>query len=580
MLRGKQDIRSTINANRAKHLMETIRRRIMSGDGDHAQLKSKVFEAFSKYFTELSEPISTAVQLRSYGARDPKEYTELMAHAGDDLESAGREAKNLADSIVASFNLSKTLMRQLDTTAKKVTSKSQDLQHLTERFAEDTIVAGDDFADDSRIDRGQGLEASLVEIPMNQNNAVLHRRESTNVLSGKDVKISILSSFNIYEGKFYALQGQARPEGGRFHFTGTDHTNDRDNTAPGAPPDLVKRFNNWRTDPTAASATTPDGELKRADITAEMALGWSQTAHDNKFGPFTTNEWDMLANNYHVDPHALSDINYGSPLAREVEYDLGAPPKERDRARQRLIDEDPDTFWECEYVINASEFMPQQPSSGEPEIPAELQAMLDSLPPFLGDNVRQSMIDQYMGQSTANVNEQPTTTGPQLTMNELLEKISGPDIDRLDLDVAIVLRLPEPVLINWINLIPHNFSDAAWMEVLDVSTSMDGRIFEAIEGLKEEKFERVLTEDVNSELTPEEVAVTLAPNRFQYTGQGVWTFPTREAQWVRIQLLQKAPIPNPYDVVVAEMTQTVEVTTSTHEEFGLFDSLGLGGLFG
>ena len=581
MLRDKQLIRSTINANRAKNLMEAIRRRIVSGDGDHMQLKAKVFEAFSKYFTELSEPISSEVTLNPLGTRSPQKYTELMSNAGEDMYSAGQEAKNLAESIVSAFNLSKTLMNQLDNTAKKVTSKSQDLQHLTERFAEDTIVAGDDFADDSRIDRTQGLEVPLVEVPTNQNNATLGRTQSENILAGRDVTITILSSLNVYEGKFYALKGQARPEGGKFHFAGTDHTNDRDDTAPGAPPDLVKRFNSWRVDPTAAAAQTPDGLLKRAEITAGMALGWSEGGQTNRFGPFSTNEWDMLANNYHVDPNSLTDNSRTSPLAREVEYDLGAPQKDKNRIRQRLMDEDPDTFWECEYVINASELIPQAPvAAGEPQLPADLQAMLDSsIGQALGSQGRQGIIDAYTA-SVESVNDTGTTTGPQITMSQLLESLSGPDLDVLDLDVAIIMKLPEPVLVNWINLIPHNFSDAAWMEVLDVSTSNDGRTFEPIEGLQEDKFERVLTEDINSELTPEEVAVTLAPNRFQYTGQGVWTFPTREAQWIRIQLLQKTPIPNPYDVAVADMTQTVEITTSTVEEFGLFKSIGLGGLFG
>ena len=96
--------------------------------------------------------------------------------------------------------------------------------------------------------------------------------------------------------------------------------------------------------------------------------------------------------------------------------------------------------------------------------------------------------------------------------------------------------------------------------------------------MDDHKFENILTMEANSQLTEEEVATTLAPNKFQYAGQGVWTFPAREAKYIRIKLLQKTPIPVPYDVLHIDMSKTTTTTTTEEEGSIVGDALGFLGL--
>lgn len=561
MQRTRQPIRMEVNADRAKALLDAVRRRIERGEASHPELKAQLFKAFTKYFTELAEPTTEFQPLLSFGLRDPKQYTELMEGVKRDLESASRDAKNLADTVVSGFNLSSVLAQQLESTVKKVTTKSQDLQHLSETFAEETIVAGDDFADDSRIDKNANLEVPGCELPANQNTMTLKRESAVNVLQDQDVIIRVLSSFRIYEGCFYALNQQARPEGGQFHFSGADNSLETDASASGTPKDLVKRMNQWRADPTGpARIQTPDGEMERSKITAKQGVVWAQTG--GSWGPFTRVEWDMLANNYHVDPAFADDPSLMRPIPAVAETDRGAPLEDKRKIRARMLDGNPDTFWEAEFVIDASEALKA------PSPPPATQAAAKS-PDAVHNQFKDDWQAKFGGgaQSEAPADQQEASV--QLSLGELIDKISGPAIDKMDLDVVIILELKTPKIINWLNLVPHNFSDTAWLEVLDVSTSIDGATWEEVEGLHDAKFENILTEEANAEMTPEEVATTMAPSKFQYTGHGVWTFPAKEVKFIRFKLLQKTPVPAPYDVLMVELTQTVTSTHTATESWGL-----------
>jgi hypothetical protein len=558
----------TTDAARAKALFEAIRRKIARREVSHHELKTEVAKAFEKYFTELSQPVSVYNPLLKYGLRDPEEYSETLSLAQSDIEAGFEDAQNLSQSIVASFNASTTQMNQLDSKVKKVTSKSQDLQHLSDLLVEDTIVAGDDFADDSRIDRSMAVEAPLVDMPLNQNNITLKRNSSENVLelNTDQITVRVMSSYRIYEGFFYALEGQARPEGGQFHFSGPDNSIWTDSTSPGIPPDLLQRYNSWRTDPTLPTVIqTKEGKVNRSEVTADQALAWSRES-GGRWGPFTQAEWDMIANNYHTDTVAFGGGGaLSQPSPRQAEFDKGASIEERRDARKRMIDGNPDSFWECEFVIDSSEALPAWATSHKTvDLPAPPPIFKVTLP--VPPNTPGSDSQAQGGD-----------TGPTITLGELIARISGPAVDWMDLDCTIVLELPDPVMINFINLMPHNFSESTWLEVTEVATSLDGADFEPIEGMTAGKYENVLTDEANSELTEEEVSVTLAPNKFQYTGQGVWTFPVREAKYIKLKLVQKTPIPAPYEVMRVEMTQTV-TTTTTEETPGLLGDI-FGGLF-
>lgn len=549
MQRVRQPNRYRINADRAKALLQAIRRRIERGEASHPELRADAFKAFEDFFTNLSKPTTESKPLVATGLRSPKDYSDLIDSFKADIDAAAEDSRNLSNSIVSSFNVGTVLSRQLDARVKKVTSKSQDLQLLTEDLVEDTVVAGDDFADDSRLDRDMTLEVAQAELPKTDNQITLLRQSGENVLDAGNVTIRILSSLRIYEGKFYAPNGEARPEGNSFHFTGADNSLQTDATAPGAPSDLLKRFNNWRSDPSGSSTIeTPEGQMKRSDVTAKLAYRWSKTL--GGWGPFSNAEWDMLANNWHKDAAFTDEPGLLNPLGRAVTYDKGAPMEERAANRQNMVDNNPDTFWECEFVIDSSEaLLTARPATS-------------TQPEGIGSDADHNQLGSQVGNSPPE--EDGSDTGGQITLGQLIDRIASPAIDKLDMDCTIILELPEVKVINWITLLPHNFSDATWLEVLDVSTSVDGAEWDEVDGLRDAQHENILTPETNAELTPHEVSVTLAPNKFQYSGQGVWAFQAREAKFVRIKLLQKTPIPAPYDIMKVDMSRTLTATHTGH----------------
>jgi len=573
MQRIRQPNRLTMNADRAKALLDAIRRRIERGNVEHADIKAKVFESFTKYFTELSQPTTDDDPLLGYGIRDPEQYSELMDSFQADVDSAAADARNLSDSIVSAFNYSSILAKQLDTNVRKVTSKSQDLQHLSNAFSDQIITAGDDFADDSKIDRSAALEVQMAEKAPNDSTITLKREGSVNMLNDSRVKIRVLSTFQIYEGLFHAPQGEARPEGNNFHFSGGSNSLETDLSAPGTPPELLRRFNSWRTDPSLpAMLQNPLGEIQRAAVTASDAVGWALQA-GGQWGPFSHSEWDMLSRNFHFDPTFAFETGLINPKPRMAETDNGAPLQQKNDNRRKMIDGDPDTFWECEYVTDSSEALALQVPplmQGIPPIEEPLGVIEQGVSLlFPGNPLGQQRSGSSVGADTFEEGLNPDT-GPQVTLGQLIDRITSPAMDKMDLDVTLVFELPDPQLVNWINMLPHNFSDTNWLEVLDVSTSLDGTNWDEIEGLHDHKFENILTDEANTELTPEEVAVTMAPSRFEYTGQGVWTFPTREVKMIRIKLVQKTPVPAPYDVTVLELSTTITATHVSTQSWGLF----------
>lgn len=557
--RIRQPNRTTVNADRAEALLDAVRRRILRGDASHADVKAQVFAAFQAFFTGLSQPTTKCDPLLKFGMRDPNEYADMISSIKHDIKAAGHDADNLSKSITSTFNYAQVAAERAQLSLRKATSKSQDLQHLSDSFAESMIVAGDDFADLSRIDCEASLEVPVIDSPVGQDAATLRREDSQDVLKGEGIKIKVLSKFQIYEGKFFAREGESRPEGGRFHFTGTDHSIQTDAHVPGVPPDLLKRFNSWRSDPTLPGRVqTPDGEKQRAEITSTDMLRWVNTSWSGS--PFSQAELDMLANNYHVDLGMDMGNALINPVPRAAKTDRGATPEEKQSARAKMLDGDPDTFWECEYIINAAEALgigtpptaenPVQQSTNKPTVQEVMTTGSfgdQARPPALGGD-----------------------TGVQMSIGELTQLIASPSVDRMDLDCTILIELPKSEILNFITLAPHNFSDATWLEVIDVSTSEDGHTYEPIEGLHDGTYENVLTDDINSELTEDEVSLTLAPNKYEYSGKGIWAFPPRPVKFFRIKLLQKTPVPAPYDVLAVELTATFTSTHVSTNSWGLF----------
>ena len=449
---------NTLDKDRAAALLRHIRRRVSEGKiTSYADLLREALATIDTFYKNLSEPITQPRVLDIDDARDPENVNLTYTEIEEDLTTSFNTARELSNAMASSFNYTSTLVAKLEGKVRKLTAQSQDLQHSTGVFTEDIITVGDSFTDNSKIDSDFSVSVDQAEILIGSG-CILPREEAVSIVD--DAEIVIESNYPIYEGKFYALDGESIPEGKSFHFK----------ERPGTEP--VGSFNVTDT-PSAAAFKDPIPMVNTAPLK-----------------PATT--------------------------------DAGASIKEKDDNRNVMLDGNPDTFWQAEYA-----FM---------------------LPAF------------------------PDT---EVTYQELVDYLSSPGIDGMDLDVTVTYKLPNSRILNFIVLDPANVGDGAWMEVIDISTSMDKTSWTPIEGLHDHNYENILTDEANEELTSSEVAFTLAPNKYQYAGKGVWTFPSVEARYIRVTIRQSVPVPAPYDIQAVELQQSV-TDTVTREKNKSF----IGDIFG
>ena len=140
-----------------------------------------------------------------------------------------------------------------------------------------------------------------------------------------------------------------------------------------------------------------------------------------------------------------------------------------------------------------------------------------------------------------------------------------------DLKVHIDVDFGEVGPVNFIVIDPVIFGTSAFIKVVDVATS-DGGEFETVDGFEDQAFDKVLTPEANKVLSTEGAEKLLAPNQFSYQGLGVFSFPVRVANKVRVTLLMADPVPNQYErlhILVQNTIKRTKVVTK-NKKSGIF----------
>jgi hypothetical protein len=177
------------------------------------------------------------------------------------------------------------------------------------------------------------------------------------------------------------------------------------------------------------------------------------------------------------------------------------------------------------------------------------------------DNQGDSVVDNEDGQSYVTIDIK--------SAEDAAKKF---DFAGRDLGIHIDYDFKSPTAMNFVVLDPVLYSTSAFVEVIDVATSNEGEDFKTVDGFHDQTFDKVLTPEANK-VVPEEVAKkTLAPSAFSYQGLGVFTFPVRIAEKLRVSLVIKDPVPNFYERlhVITQETTTEVVTTKKTKRRGLF----------
>lgn len=135
------------------------------------------------------------------------------------------------------------------------------------------------------------------------------------------------------------------------------------------------------------------------------------------------------------------------------------------------------------------------------------------------------------------------------------------DFQGRDLMVHIDLDFGVVTPVNFVLLNPVISGTSSFIKVVDVATAEPDKPFVTVDGFSDQTFDKILTPEANKVLSPDVQSKSLAPSSFSYAGLGVFTFPVRFAQKLRITLLAEDPVPAIYERLHLIMQEVVTINT-------------------
>ena len=241
-------------------------------------------------------------------------------------------------------------------------------------------------------------------------------------------------------------------------------------------------------------------------------------------------------------------IQYASDGQTLIE--MGASEEELKPNRLKMFDNNPDTFWEVEYITDPvvgykNKYSGQQISAAEFN---DLVANEIDSPnvEVMGDTIvtdeHGRLIEDYIP-----VTQKSATNYLTVNFTVFLSQVQN---------------------INWISLNPNNFGQELYMDILSIQTSADGKVFTELEGFDDYEYDITLTSQANQELSDTLVKDTLSPDKFKFSGQGIWVFSPRRVKAIRFTIRQTRSYLKKYEVLMIETEQTMTTTTTKKEWWG------------
>lgn len=502
--------RSILITERVRSLFKQIEEDVtLKEKNDIQKSLSLIRDLFKNLYSNLGKP---SLELRPFESNQVPRSSKInlsMAEIERDLSIAYKESESLNKSFVEVFNYSHAASQELLNSSNRLSSKVVDLRILEGQNNQNILIAGDDFNDTSKVDLVIGLQNPRAEVLPDQGIVTLQRSNSTNLVNEEtEIKVNHLSpgletkptAGNInrfYEGNFYDFIGRARPEGGQWHL--------EESLSIHVKPEGVN---------TTTHIASTQGGQGLYDLTPFLNSG--PTKPGEKLKP--------------------EDI---------IVYDRGASEGEKQIIRAHMVDANPSTFWECEYVKTQE----------------SLQQLVEGA--RVGTNTSNGIIVAGGPGTEAN------NLGSYVTLDDLRNQsriISAGNDDDLIIEIIMTLDSTKPV--NWIMLNPNNFEDSAWIEVIDIAYSnSDVGGFITIPDFNNNVHENILTDQANAELTDIESGAILSPNKFAYKGVGVWNFETIQARSIRFRIRQRTAIPAPYPRLAIQLQRTfTQIYTESEAE--------------
>jgi len=511
--------------------LRKIRRQISESTSEGFRgLVARSMEAFRTFILSLGKPRFKFMGITIGNNTTSREYyNKTRKTIEQDMVVAEEDVSNLGYASVESFNVASILAKELETISAQAGSKAQDLALISRDDEGGALVAGDDFTTRNLISDTHPLTMPEAYVDTQQGMVTLARTTSEPVINPETVDIEVkpitagidnksdsykdnLGRF--YEGRYYALAGQAEPEGGRWHLE---------------------------------------------ELTSAPADNGFYYSYENKHSydggqSYKVAEYEYDGNEGTVNPVGAHVDEDGEIVIKNeiIIRDRGATEEEKKGVRKNMVDGAADTYWQCEFVFKPKTFGSTAATlqgrrwtsfnAKKGKTSGEKTEGPESYTPGTVTDLR-GTFDEVAGDEDARL---------QVTPEDL--RTAAKSFDNLDLEVTVTMVLPEPKEMNWLNLNPMNFGETAWLKIRNIEVAETrGDVYRQIPNFSGGRFQNILTEDVNHEVGSETVEHIMAPNQYSYRGTGIWTFPTRKVQAIRITIAQEVPTPVLYQKIRVQM---------------------------
>lgn len=337
-------------------------RAAQASNSDLTQAISAANAEFGEFFKGYGKPYFTAHKLLPNDVARSEIYNENLSTLEADIARLYKYLAYVSNGTLTAYNYSSILAKEITNTASASASKVLDLSILNGFAKSQAIVAGDDFIDNSKIDQAAGISTSQAEV-IEGANAIGLKKVDAIIITGPDTKVSIVpvkpatdgSSVNtqptpqnlerFYEGKFYAHMGGQEPEGDKLEIKYI--------VDPSQIPDTLTSANTPAATPPKASVASAVKRKVNANTWSDLLWKMnSQSASTPDALPKTTAEDSWEKKKEAFDKAMKSSQFFAIVPASEAD---------KNAVRLRMFDGSPETYWQCEYVINSPSLI------GEPE---------------------------------------------------------------------------------------------------------------------------------------------------------------------------------------------------------------------
>jgi hypothetical protein len=472
---------------------------------DANSLLSEATSLFKDFFTNISDPEFVPELLITGDTPKSSIYNDNLKRMYNDISRFYTELTNLSNANLKTFNFSQVVISEVKKRAAGLASLVLDLNILSNFNKGDVIVAGDDFINLDKVDTGAALGSAPAELISNGAGLSLARDSTNNLSTDPRTKIEIF--------------------------------------------------------PVAPSK----GESNSSEVNIAPTPGNFNRFYEGSYYGFLGQarpEGGRFNIQFILDPSKLkatTDAGAGEKNTQGIFLEYGASEEDKQQARNKMLDNNPDTFWECEYLIRLKN--PLIEDVVESLVITDETPTAENQPNSDSGGLRLSEPDGESGGDLSNP-DAPSAAAFQVDVAELNSKALTEDI--VDLDIDVIITLPEEQNVNFIAINPVVFSQKAFLEVMDIATINNSESeFTTVDNWDSIRFPKTITPEANEFLTDSQLSASLSPNRYSYLGQGIYPFPLRVASKIKMRLRMSQPSSQVYERTYALLKNNVDVKTTT-----------------